>query len=274
MYEQFGGIYLYDLKTGKAHKVDIHVAGDMPEVRPHFEKVNTQIANSGLSPTGARAVFEAHGEILTVPAEKGSIRNLTNTPGVAERDPSWSPDGQQIAYFTDESGEYELAIRDQNGMGDVKKIKLGDQQAFYYSPVWSPDGKKIAYTTRLTLWYIDLEKKTPVKVDADTYDSPFQELVPVWSPDSKWLAYTRLMKNHLRAAFLYSVDEGASHQVSDGMSDAQYPAFDKNGKYLYFAASTDRAVDRVAGYVEHRPAGDLQRLSGGPEQRRSIAFCA
>ena len=146
VYEQFGGIYLYDLKTGKAHKVDIHVAGDMPEVRPHFEKVNTQIANSGLSPTGARAVFEAHGEILTVPAEKGAIRNLTNTPGVAERDPSWSPDGQQIAYFSDESGEYELAIRDQNGMGDVKKIKLGDKPAFYYSPVWSPDGKKIAYT--------------------------------------------------------------------------------------------------------------------------------
>jgi tricorn protease len=239
VYEQFGGIHLYDLNTGKAHTVEIRVSGDLPEVRPRFEKVNTQIASAGLSPTGARAVFEAHGEILTVPAEKGGIRNLTNTPGAAERDPAWSPDGKQIAYFSDESGEYQLAIRDQNGLGEVRKIKLGDRPAFYYGPVWSPDGKKIAYTTRLTLWYIDLENKTPVQVDADTYDSPFHDLNPVWSPDSKWLAYTRLLKNHLRAACLYSTDEGRPHQVSDGMSDAEFAAFDKNGKYLYFTASTD-----------------------------------
>jgi len=239
VYEQFGGIHLYDLKTGKEHAVDIRVSGDLPELRPHFEKVSAHIANAGLSPTGARAVFEAHGEILTVPAEKGAIRNLTNTPGVAERDPAWSPDGKQIAYFSDESGEYQLAIRDQNGMGDVRTFKLGDRPGFYYGPVWSPDGKKIAYTTRLALWYIDLEKKTPVQVDADTYDSPFHDLNPVWSPDSKWLAYTRLLKNHLRAVSLYSIDEGHSHQVSDGMSDAEYAAFDKNGKYLYFTASTN-----------------------------------
>ena len=242
VYEQFGGIHIYDLKTGKEHPVDIRVAGDLPEVRPHFENVNTHIANAGISPTGERAVFEAHGEILTVPADKGSIRNLTNTPGVEERDPAWSPDGSQIAYFSDESGEYQLAIRDQEGMGPVTRIKLGDKPSFYYGPVWSPDGKKIAYTTRLTLWYIDLEKKTPVKVDADTYDSPSQALSPAWSPDSKWIAYTRLMPNHLRAAFLYSVDEGASHQLSDGMSDAQYACFDKNGKYLYFAASTNQGL--------------------------------
>ncbi|HUJ23901.1 MAG TPA: PDZ domain-containing protein [Bryobacteraceae bacterium] len=239
VYEQFGEIHLYDLKTGNSRKVDIRLSGDLPEVRPRFEKVSSHIAVAGLSPTGARAVFEAHGEILTVPAEKGSIRNLSNTPGAAERDPAWSPDGKQIAYFSDESGEYQLNIRDQNGMGEVRKIKLGDPPSFYYQPVWSPDGKKIAYTTRLTLWYIDLEKKTPVRIDTDTYDSPFHDINPAWSPDSKWIAYTRLLKNHLRAVYLYALDEGAPHQVSDGMSDANYAAFDKNGKYLYFTASTN-----------------------------------
>ena len=101
--------------------IDVTLAGDFPEVRPQFVKVDAKrIHNAGLSPTGARAVFEARGEILTVPVEKGDVRNLTHTPAVAERDPAWSPDGKSIAYFSDESGEYELEIRDQNGMGEAK----------------------------------------------------------------------------------------------------------------------------------------------------------
>ena len=126
-------------------------------MRPRFEKVATRITNAELSPTGARAVFEARGEIFTVPAEKGDARNLTNTSGAAERDPAWSPDGKWIAYFSDESGEYMLHVRGQNGMGEVRKIALGNSPSYYYSPVWSPDGKKIAYTDkRLNLWYINL----------------------------------------------------------------------------------------------------------------------
>ena len=240
VYEQFGEVHLYDLKSGTTKKVEIHLAGDIPSMRPTYEKVANRYMHAKLSPTGVRAVFEARGEILTAPAQKGDIRNLTNTPGVAERDPSWSPDGKRIAYFSDESGEYALHIRPQNGEGTVEKFDLGKPPAFYYQPVWSPDSKKIAYTdNRLQLWYIDLEKKTPVRIDADTYDTPEHSLNPDWSPDNKWIAYTKLLKNHLRAVFLYSIDDGKTHQVTDGMSDAEFARFDKNGKYLYFMASTN-----------------------------------
>ena len=112
-----------------------------------------------LSPSGARAVFEAHGEILTAPGEKGDIRNLTNTTGTMERDPAWSPDGKWVAYFSDESGEYQLFLKSPDGMGEPKKISLGTPPSFYYQPVWSPDSKKIAFTDkRLNLWYLDLAK--------------------------------------------------------------------------------------------------------------------
>jgi tricorn protease len=104
--------------------------------------------NSALSPTGARALFEARGEIITVPAEKGDVRNLTNTTSVADRDPSWSPDGKWIAYFSDESGEYALHLRQQSGMGEVKKINLGNPPSFFYNPTWSPDSKKIAFADK------------------------------------------------------------------------------------------------------------------------------
>ena len=208
------------------------------EVRPHFEKVAKQINNAAISPTGVRAIFEAHGEILTVPAEKGDIRNITNSPGVADRDPAWSPDGKWIAYFSDESGEYALHLRAQNGLGDVRKINLGIPPSFFYGLTWSPDSKKLAYTDKwLNLWYVDLEKPTPVKVDTDYYDA--QGLNPAWSPDNRWIAYTKLLPSHFRAVFVYSLDTGKSAQVTDGMSDSQFAVFDKNGKYIYFAASTN-----------------------------------
>lgn len=240
VYEQFGSLHLYDPKTGRSRRIEIRLAGDLPGVRPRYERVARAIRNAGLSPTGVRAVFEARGEILTVPAEKGDIRNLTNTAGVAERDPAWSPDGRRIAYFSDESGEYALHIADQTGLATVEKIPLDNPPSFYYSPVWSPDGKKIAYTdARLNLWYLDLEKKIPVRVDTDTYSKPERTLDPCWSPDSRWIAYTRQLRNHFRAVFLYSLEENRARQITDGMSDARYAAFDPNGEFLYFTASTD-----------------------------------
>jgi tricorn protease len=240
-YEQFGTIYLYDLGSRSSKRLDINVAGDLPEVRPHFLKIEPKrVLNASISPTGARAVFEARGEILTVPAEKGDVRDLTNTVGAVERDPAWSPDGKWVAYFSDESGEYALYLKDQTGMGEPRRVDLGQPPSFFYSPRWSPDSKRIAYTDkRMNVWYVDLDHPGPVRVDSDIYELPFHSLDPAWSPDSKWLAYTKQLPNHLHAVFLYSVEQKKAFQATDGMSDARYPVFDRGGKYLYFAASTD-----------------------------------
>ncbi len=242
--EQFGKLLLYDLASGKAHPVVVRIAGDLPEVRAHFEKLKpSQIRNADISPSGVRAVFEARGEILTVPAKKGDPRNITNTVAVAERDPAWSPDGKSIAYFSDESGEYALHISSQSGMGEVRKIPLGNPPSFFYSPTWSPDSTKIAYSDkRLNLWYVDLASPTPVKVDTDLFDTPLHEFDTQWSPDGKWLAYTKQLTNHMRAAFVYSLGTKTVTQVSDGMSDVLYPVWDRSGKYLFFTASTNMAL--------------------------------
>jgi tricorn protease len=249
VYEQFGGIYLFDPKSGKSSRIEVHVAGDLPATRSHFEKVAEKISNAAISPTGARAVFEARGEILTVPAEKGNFRNLTRTTAVAERDPAWSPDGKSIAFFSDESGEYALHIADQSGLGAVKKINLGNPPSFFYSPNWSPDSKKIFYTDkRLNLWFVDVEKGAPVKVDTERWEDPGSAMDPAWSPDSKWLTYTKILPSHLHAVEVYSLETGKSTQITDGLSDARFPVFDKNGKTLYFTASTD--VGLSAGWLD------------------------
>jgi tricorn protease len=239
VYEQFGSLHLYDLKSGKVTAVNVRLAGDLAEIRERFVNVAKRLSSAHISPTGVRAVFEARGDIITVPGEKGDPRNLTNTASVMERYPAWSPDGKTIAYMSDESGEYALHLRQQNGMGEPVKIALPGK-AFYALPRWSPDSKKIAFIdNHLNIWYVDIEKKQPVKVDKDRYYPGGPDLAPTWSPDSRWLAYSKKLKNYMGAIFVYSLAGANSTQITDGMGDAKSPVWDKNGKYLYFTASTD-----------------------------------
>lgn len=243
VYEQFGGISLFDLKSEKSQRVPIRLNGDMPEVRPRLEKLSSRISRASISPTGVRAVFEARGEILTVPAEKGDCRNLTASPGAAEHAPSWSPDGKWITYFSDASGEYELHLCSQTGMGEVRQFRLGNPPTYYYTPEWSPDGRKIAFTDkRLNLAWLDVEKGTTTVADTDRFDGPRRIGHFSWSPDSRWLAYTKQLQNTLRAVFVYSLDSNSRHQITDGLSDATVPVFDRDGKHLYFAASTNTGL--------------------------------
>jgi tricorn protease len=241
IYEQFGQIGIFDLGSGKTHAVPIEIEADLIEVRPRVESVEKEIRHGRISPTGVRAVFEAHGEILTVPAEKGDIRNLTQTPGVMERTPVWSPDGQSIAYFSDESGEYALHVKPQNGEGEGKKIPLAGNSAFYFAPHWSPDSKQVAFNdNQLNLWRADIASGQVTKIDTD-YFYPYDDLERdiAWSPDSKWIAYAKFLPSRLHVLQLYSLDGGQSTQVTDGLSDARFPAFDRDGQYLYFTASTN-----------------------------------
>lgn len=238
--ERFGELILFDLKTGKTNSVSVRIAGDLPEVRERLVDVSKRLSSAHLSPNAARAVFEARGEIITVPAEKGGVRNLTNSPRVMERYPAWSPDGKTIAYFSDEFGEYELRLAPQNGLGVATRIPM-PEPGFYRSPRWSPDSKKIAFTdSHMRIWYVDVESKKTVQVGKERFWNPFGDAYsPSWSPDSKWLTYAVRLSNYLGAVYAYSLESGKSSQITDGMSDAQHPAFDKDGKYLYFTASTD-----------------------------------
>jgi tricorn protease len=241
-YEQAGKVHLYDPQTKKSSALAISVTADLPYVRPNYQKGAKYIQNVGISPTGQRAVFEARGDIFTVPVKKGDVRSITHTPDICERFPSWSPDGKSIAYFSDASGEYDLVISDQKGT--QKAVIPLNKKTFFYHPVWSPDSKKIAFTDKaLNLYYVTVETKEVVKVDTDRYDHPERTINPVWSPDSQWLAYTMKLDSQIRAIFIYELASGKIHQVTDGMSDAQHACFSRDGKYLFFSASTNYGLN-------------------------------
>lgn len=250
VYSQFGELHIYDFATGTTHAVRVTVAGDLPQRRPRFEDVGKAIMSADVSPHAVRVVFEAHGDILTVPARHGSAENLTHSPGVMDRNPAWSPNGRLIAYFSDRAGEYDLAIRHEDGTGTVRRIPLGQDDAFYYAIRWAPDSRKLLFSDqKLDLWYVDLSQASPhpVKVATDDFD-PLHSRRARWSPDSRWIAYTRVMPDYLHAIYIYSLADGSTHRVTGGSSDCIDPAFDASGKYLYFTSSTNIAL--TAGWLD------------------------
>jgi len=230
IYENGGQLFRYDLAGGRAQQVPVSVASDLVTARPEIKSVAERIRVWTLSPTGVRALFEARGDIFTVPTKHGSTRNLTDSPGVHELNPAWSPDGKWVAYLSDRTGEYEIYLRPQKGGEEIRVTSDGD--CYRYGPLWSPDSKKLLYwDKKLRLWYTDVEAKKPVLIDTDEY----QEFnAGDWSPDSLWVTYAKTDPNLATSIYLYSLEQKKVFRVTDSFYSDFNPVFDHNGKYLYF----------------------------------------
>lgn len=241
IFEKEGYLHLFDIASCTHKKLTLAVAADLLELRPRYVQGVNYIRSADISPSGSRVVFDFRGEIVTLPAEKGDPRNITLTTAAHEKYPSWSPDGKNIAYFSDASGEYNLYIKSQDGKGDPKIIRIIGT-GFYAFPKWSPDSKKISYTDNgRNLYLLDVESGTIKKIDSDELYLPgaFRMIFGDWSSDSRWIVYTKVLKTNFKAVYLYSLDQDKSFAVTDGLSDASEPVFDPDGNYIYFLASTD-----------------------------------
>ena len=245
IFENGGKLHLLDLASEASQPVSIQVPADLPEVRSRLKNLSKHIQSYSISPTGKRALFEARGEVLTVPEKHGSVRNLTNTSGVAERYPTWSPDGKCVAYFSDRTGEYELYTRPADGKGSEKQITNGGK-AFRYQPVWSPDSKRIAFGDKTgSLFIADVENGELKFIDKDEWSSMESYS---WSPDSRWLAYSKRTANGYGVIMIYDTDSQRVRQVTSDYYDDTYPIFDTEGKYLFFRSN--RAFTPIYGDMD------------------------
>ena len=256
VFENGGYIFKLDLQSEKAEKVPVKILDDAVSARGGLTNVSKNINVFGLSPDGRRAVFGARGDVFTVPATSGVTRNITNTPGVHDRNPDWSPDGRTIAYVSDATGEDEIYTVAQDGGEKPMQLTSGSD-TYKYEISWSPDGKKIVWSDKkLRLQFVDVATKKVTLVDQA---KAFEIRDFTWSPDSNWIAFGRPETESLNKVWLYSLEQNKSVEVTDGWFAAGSPVFSSDGKYLFFVSARD--FNPVISNTEFNHAYlDMQRI--------------
>jgi tricorn protease len=236
VYENGGYLYLLELSTGKSAKITVSLHYDNPNLQSHFKNVTEFIGSYSLSPTGKRALFEARGDIFSVPTEKGEIKNLTNTQGVRELSPIWSPDGTQIAYYSDATGEYELYLLENKEGAQPRQVTTGSA-AWKYDPEWSPRSTYLVYSDRtMKLRLVDAATGRQITID----EASGEEIRDyTFSPDGDWVAYSKPSPNYQSALWLYQLSTGKKQQVTDATFSDGDPVFSRDGKFLFFLSNRD-----------------------------------
>ncbi len=250
VFEAGGLLYLLDLTTEKYNQVNINVVTDESTLMARNENVEKMIQNFSLSYNGKRTLFEARGEIFSVPTENGPVINLTQSSGVAERYPAYSPNGKYAAYFSDRSGEYELTIRDLENPSKEKTLTSLDE-GYRYKLFWSPNSKALAFIDQtMTVYFYDMDSDKITKVDQQLwlYEGGLQNFSVSWSSDSRYIAYTKDLESSSTAVAIFDTKDQKIHQITSGYYKDSNPVFDPAGKYLYFL--TNRSYKPVYGDFE------------------------
>ncbi len=243
VYEVGGTLWTLDVTTGINKAVPVEIKTDSPDLRPYLKDVAENVTDFDCSPSGARALVVARGEIFSVPKENGPTQNLTKNCGARDKDAAWSPDGKSIAYISDKSGEYELYIMDASGKKEAIALTQ-NKDGYRHTLRWSPDSKKIAFADQtLRCYYVDIATQKVVEIDHAEYEDVdvSLDLKPIndynWSPDSRFITYSKMNSDLVYQVYIYSVETGQKYCVSNGIFSDFGPVFSRDGKHLFFISN-------------------------------------
>jgi len=238
VYELNGELQVMDARSRKSTPISITVPNEGLWSRPSRVPAGNLIESVGLSPKGERALFTARGDIFTAPIEKGPTRNLTHSSGAHDKWPNWSPDGSQIAFVSDMSGEDEIYLVTQDGSKPAEQITRGGN-AMRYSPEWAPDGKRIAFSDKDgKLYILTLSDRKVVEI-ADAPRGQIRDYV--WSPRGNFLAFTMANSNQFGSIHVWSAADNQVRRVTEEFFNSYNPAWDPQGNYLFFLSDREFA---------------------------------
>ncbi|MDX6574635.1 MAG: tricorn protease [Blastocatellia bacterium] len=239
VYEMNGELQILDARSGKITPISITVPDDGLARRPSRVSAANNIESYELSPKGERALFSARGDIFTAPIEKGPTRNLTHSSGAHDKWPTWSPDGSQIAFISDMSGEEELYLAPQDGSKPAQQITSGGS-AMRYQPEWSADGKRIAFGDKDgKIWVVTLADRKMIEI-VDSTRGQIRDYG--WSPRGNYLAFSMpVSPNGNTSVYVWNAVDNKVRSVTDANFNSINPVWDPQGNYLYFISNREFA---------------------------------
>ena len=236
VYENGGWLYRFDPASGESRRLEISVGGDRPATLPRVVEASEFIESADLSPSANRVLITARGDVFSVPAKNGPVRNLTRTPETREIDASWSPDGKHLAYLSDASGEYEIWVRPVGG-GDARQVTK-DGAIWRFAPVWSPDSSMLIFgDKKQRLNVVQVDSGRVRVIDSSIYNDITDYS---WAPDSRFVTYVKNNELGIGDVWVHSLADKRNHAITSSMTNESEPVFDPQGRYLYFLSSRDQ----------------------------------
>jgi len=236
VFENGGYIYSFNTRNRELNKVEITLHEENLHARTRLMDVSAQAANYSLSPNGERVLVTSRGDVFSVPGTEGATYNMTRTPGIHEREAMWSPDGSQIAWFSDQTGEYQLYVMPYDNPSAARQI-TSFTDGYPDNLDWTPDSRGLYFTTeKRELWHAVPATGTARCVLQTPYSAIRSYDI---SPDGKWITYSTQAENRMDVVYLYSVDDNISYPVTSPWYDAQSGVFSDDGKYLFFTSARD-----------------------------------
>ena len=241
VYQCAADLWLFDPVAGRTNRLDVRTASHRTQTARRFVPAADNLGEVHLHPAGHSVALDARGKLLSFALWEGAVRQHGVADGVRYRHGQWLDDGATVVAISDESGEERIEVFE-----DGARRTLGWDVGRVHAMVAAPRGRRVAIANHRNEVLIgDLQDDSLVAVDRGEAGRS-EDLA--WSPDGAWLAYSFWTSARHTAIKLHELASGTSTLVSAPEFRDHSPAFDPQGRYLYFLSY--RTFDPVYDSVQ------------------------
>ena len=235
-----GELVIFDPRDGGARRVPVEMPSNAPETARRFVDAGDLLEHWAPSHDGTAVALVSRGHAFAMPLWEEAVTEYgTDVPArdgvVRQRLVGWMHDDKRLAYVDDAAGYERVAIAPADQSAPAAYATHDDYGVLHDLAI-SPAGDRIAFATnRYELWLLDVGS-APRKLDTSVGER-IDDLA--FSPDGKWLAYVWSPKAHTTIVRIAECATGRVIDATSPLREDRSPAWDPEGKYLYFISTRD-----------------------------------
>ncbi len=247
VYHAGGDLFLLDPTATEGVRLNVQLAGTRAQLARKFVAPSKFLDSWTPAPQGHAVAITTRGKVYSFGNWEGAVRQHGDTTATRYRLVQWLADGKRVAAIADTGAEPRLAVFSVDGSApdrvfdDLDVGHVVDHRA-------APVGDNVALVNhRNEVLLVDIAAGKMRTIDRSKWgrneSAPIESMHEMrglaWSPDGQWLAYAIAVSPRRTGIKLCRVATGETFQVTEPVLHDIFPAFDPNGKYLYFLSVRD-----------------------------------